>query len=149
MKMCELRFKISKNNIKALLWLALQYKTITIETLNNTKRQKDNWKTSSKLRKLTGFNSNEKCSVCLSVKKDCDKCFWSYQKDYVSDGFMCTHQITYKNIDYSDDDVKLKKNMEKRADYILKQLVKAGCIWYNKGTNRWRISPAVLNNGVK
>lgn len=149
MKISEVKHKISKRNIKALLSLALQYKKITTKQLLSAKQPEYQWRLSGKLTTLTGFNTTSKCIVCKSVRKNCDKCFWAYQKEYDDDTNMCSFQKTFEAVQDSQNIVELHKNMNKRGDYILKQLRKAGCIWYNPKTNRWRLSPLVMNNGIK
>jgi hypothetical protein len=62
-------------------------------------------------RKLTGFGSQEKCTLCCAAQGDCSKCVYGWT-------LACTTHMSYRYIDMAISPEKLLIAFRERAKYM-------------------------------
>jgi hypothetical protein len=108
------------SNIKEFKKLIDVYKSITIDKIKSTKKNKD-WAFfgAAKMSNLTGFGENTTCPLCKAVF-DCSECIYVIKTDDSCDD--CNNRESFTKIKWSKNSKQLYDAIQqriKRMEYIL------------------------------
>ena len=104
-------------NLKEAKELLERYKNITLEQLEESYRNSPKSFGYKILNKITGFGETLSCTLCQSVRGDCDHCIYSFRS--TEDDF-CLHcvDIIYKQMSNAETAEKLFNAIQKRISYL-------------------------------